>query len=92
MDAVDNVDRLGEAENFALSFGGSREVENGELMLKPFGSDGNHESGPDHDRFLPKKPFCRIAFVLLDLWLLNCFGSGTRHGEGFLAIGDGEIA
>lgn len=80
------VDRLGELPNLPPSLGASREEENGDVMLKPFDKDGNHESGPDHERFLPKKPFCSMAFVLLDLWL-NCLGSGTRHGEGLRAAG-----
>lgn len=66
-DAVPSVDRLGELPNLPPSLVDSREEENGEVMLNPFGKDGNHESGPDHERFLPKKPFCSIAFVLLDL-------------------------
>lgn len=78
---VHRVDRLEELPS-------REEEEKGEVTVKFLDNDGNHESGPDHERFLVKKPFCKIAFVLLDRSLLNGLGSGTRHGEGICASGE----
>lgn len=66
-DAEPKVDRLGELADCPASLGASREDEKGDVILKPFGKDGNQESGPDHERLRPKKPLCNMAFVLLDL-------------------------